>query len=76
MGFRLMLYVVASRSAKKQKRQIVEEDSDAEESLGDEDTEEEADEDGESEEEVKPKKKPRVKPKRNLRKQAKRSKNR
>ncbi|CAF9927138.1 MAG: hypothetical protein HETSPECPRED_006516, partial [Heterodermia speciosa] len=49
---------VASRPLKQRRRQVVEEDSEAEESLGDEDT----DEDQESEEEVKPKRS-KVKPK-------------
>ena len=61
--------IVASRPLRQRKRQVVEDDSDAEESLGDDDT----DEDQESEEEVKPRKKPKVKAKRKSRKQSKRN---
>ena len=62
---------VASRPLRRRKRQVIEEDSDAEESLGDEDTDEEG-----SEEEVKPRKKPQVKAKRKLRNLSKRNKTR
>ena len=65
---------VASRPLRERKRQVVEEDSDAVESLGDEDTDEEEEE--ESEEEVKPKKKPKVKAKRKPRKQSGRNRTR
>ena len=63
-------FLVASRPLRQQRRKAIEEDSDAEESLGDEDTEEEFDE--VEEPEVKPVKETKRRAKSRTKKRAKR----
>lgn len=72
----LIPFTVAPRRHTQRKPQVIEEDSDAEETLGDDSTaEEQQDDDAESEVEVKPKKKAKAKTKHKPKQKSKRRKN-